>query len=56
MKQVWTDRRLFCALVGMACLLTLGLIKEIDTSSAIAAVCMAVAAANAGEKVFKKKE
>lgn len=56
MKHLICDRRLFAAIVGMCLLTVLGYFKGADVSSAIATVCLAVAAANASEKIFKKDQ
>jgi hypothetical protein len=50
MKHLLTCRRTFIALIGMVLLSTMCLVKGVDTSVSLAAVAMAVAAANAWQK------
>ena len=56
MKYVWECRRTFISVLGILCLLALGLVQDMDVATAIATVAVGVAAANAGEAAFKKRE
>lgn len=47
MKKVLTCRRSVIALISIACLTAIALIKGIDTSVSIAAVAVGIAGANA---------
>jgi hypothetical protein len=49
MKSILRCRRSILALVGIACLTALGLAKGADVAMSIAAICGAVAGANAFE-------
>jgi hypothetical protein len=56
MKFLWTDRRVFIALVGLVILFLLGLIRGADVVMAISTICGFIAAANASEKIFTKNK
>lgn len=49
-RYILTCRRTVVALISIGCLTSIALLKGIDTSSAIAAVAMGLAGANAYEK------
>ncbi len=49
-RYVLTCRRTVTALISISCLTAIALVKGIDTSSAIAAVSIGLAGANAYEK------
>lgn len=55
MKKLLEDRRLFLAVFGIICLMILGYFKAADVAASIATICLAVAGANATEKVFIAK-
>ncbi len=55
MNKLWTCRRTFVSVLGMAACLALGLVNHFDTSNAIAVIAMGLAAANAGQAVMTKK-
>lgn len=55
MKTIWTDRRVFIAVLAMVLLFALGLAKSLDVSMAIASIAGCIAAANASERIFNKK-
>ena len=52
---IYKCRRSIIALVAITCLTAIALINKQDTSSAIATVVMAIAAANAGQTIFIPK-
>ena len=56
MKKLFNCRRSLLAMFGMLCLTSMALLKGMDTSSAIAAVTMAVAAANAAQAIGAKEK
>jgi hypothetical protein len=56
MKHVFKCRRTFIAVLGMICLTWLGLAVKAEVAGAIATIVLAVAGANASEKILKKKE
>jgi len=51
MFKIFKSRRASLALIGMFLLLVLGIHLKIDTSGAIATICLAVAGANASEGI-----
>lgn len=55
MNKLLACRRTFIATLGMAACLALGLAHHFDTSNAIAAIAMGLAAANAGQAAMGKK-
>jgi hypothetical protein len=55
MSAVLKCRRSIIAIIAIACLTALGILKNFDVSSAIAMVAMGVAGANSAEHVFIKK-
>ena len=56
MKTLWTDRRVFIAVLGMLLLWTLGFFKAADATMAIATIVGFIAASNASEKIFNKNQ
>ena len=54
MKKLWTDRRVFIAVVGLGILCFLGYTKGAEVVAAISTIVIAVAAANATEAIMKK--
>lgn len=54
MFKILRCRRSSLALIGMILLTVLGIHLRVDTSGAIAMVCMGVAAANASEGIVAK--
>jgi hypothetical protein len=55
MMKIFKCRRSSLALIGMIGLGIISLVKSIDTSSAIAAICIGVAGANAYEGKHEPK-
>ena len=56
MKFIFKCRRTFIAVFSISCLTALGLLAHLEVAGAIATVAMAVAAANAAQKTFSKKD
>ncbi len=54
MKSIMKCRRTFLAVMGMVCLTVLGLAVKAEVAGAIATIVLAVAGANATEKIMKK--
>lgn len=54
MKKIWTDRRIFVAIIGMVFLTFLGYTKGAEVAAAISTIVLAVAASNATESILKK--
>ena len=50
MNKILNCRRSSLALIGMLLLTILGIFKQVDVASSIAAICMAVAVSNAYQK------
>ena len=55
MKHLFSCRRTFLSFSGLV-ILGISLFKGVDTSSAIAAICIGLSGANAAEKALKKGE
>ena len=51
-----TCRRTFVAIFAISCLTALGFIGAVDVAGSIATVALAVAAANAAQKSFAKRD
>lgn len=56
MKKIFTCRRSSLALIGMFLLTALAVVNKVDTSGSIAAIVLAVAAANAYENKGNKPQ
>lgn len=48
--RVLFSRRSVVAIIGMLCLLVMNLANQVDTSNALASICIAVAASNAFQR------
>lgn len=55
MKKILHCRRSSLALIAMACLTSLGLVKGQDVALALAGVVTAIAAANASESAYRSR-
>jgi hypothetical protein len=55
MKNILLCRRTFIAFISIAALLAMNLVNTLDTSSAVAAVAIALAGSNAAEGALKAK-
>lgn len=55
MKYITTCRRTFVAIFAIGCLTALGF-NDLEVAGSIATVAMAVAASNAAQKAFQKKD
>lgn len=49
-------RRTFIALISVVGLFVFGALQDVDVSSTVASITIALAAANGAEKVFREKE
>lgn len=56
MKWFWQCRRTFIAVLSIGCCTALGFLNHMDVTNAIAAIAVGLAAANAGQAAYTKKE
>ena len=56
MKYVFECRRTFTAIFSIICLTSLGIMVKAEVAGAIATIAMAIAASNACQKVWEKKD
>lgn len=56
MKSFMTSRRTFVAALSVVSLLILGLVKNVDVSTALASIAIAIGASNAAESIGTTKK
>lgn len=56
MKTFWYSRRSFVAGISVLSLLILGLVKNVDVSTALASIAIAIGASNAAEGIISAKK
>lgn len=56
MKWLWDCRRTFIATLGMLACVALGLVNHTDVTGSIASIAIGLAAANAGEGIYRKRK
>ena len=56
MRSMWTCRRTWIAFYAITSLAVLMYTRDVDTSTAIAAIAMGIAGANSAEKAMAKRK